>query len=115
MDLIDDFISGKKNPSSIKYPHLDLKPVLAETYGIAVYQEQALEIAHVMAGYSLGEADILRRAIGKKNQHHEQGKSKFLSQSQKKGYTKAIAEKFGATLKNSPVMGLTKPTPPPMP
>src|SRR3990167_2530001 len=66
MALIDTFIAGKKNPAKIEYPHPDLKPVLEETYGIAVYQEQARQIANVMAGYTLGEADILRRAIGKK-------------------------------------------------
>ena len=66
MELIDDFIAGKLNPSRVRYPHPDLKEVLEETYGIAVYQEQALQIANIMAGYSLGEADILRRAIGKK-------------------------------------------------
>ena len=109
MDLIDDFISGKKNPSSIKYPHLDLKPVLAETYGIAVYQEQALEIAHVMAGYSLGEADILRRAIGKKKiSIMNKEKSKFLSQSQKKGYTKAIAEKIWGYIEKFAGYGFNK-------
>src|SRR3990167_3578786 len=54
MALIDTFIAGKKNPAKIEYPHPDLKPVLEETYGIAVYQEQALQIANVMAGYTLG-------------------------------------------------------------
>ncbi|MFC1627428.1 DNA polymerase III subunit alpha, partial [Patescibacteria group bacterium] len=66
MELIDTFIEGKKTPTKVKYPHDDLKPVLESTYGIAVYQEQALQIANVIGGYSLGEADILRRAIGKK-------------------------------------------------
>ncbi|MFH0943489.1 MAG: DNA polymerase III subunit alpha [Candidatus Beckwithbacteria bacterium] len=94
MDLIDDFISGKKNPSSIKYPHEDLKPVLAETYGIAVYQEQALQIANVMAGYTLGEADILRRAIGKKKRVlMTKERTKFIQQSREKGYNREVAER----------------------
>jgi len=94
MELIDDFIEGKKNPKKIKYPHEDLKPILEETYGIAVYQEQALQITNVMAGYSLGEADILRRAIGKKKRSIMiKEKVKFLKQSQEKGYSKEIAEK----------------------
>lgn len=94
MDLIDDFIAGKKNPARIKYPHPDLKPILEETYGIAVYQEQALQIANVMAGYSLGEADLLRRAIGKKKHAlMAKEKSKFIKQSIAKGYTKTIAER----------------------
>jgi DNA polymerase-3 subunit alpha len=95
MALIDTFIAGKKNPAKIEYPHPDLKPVLEETYGIAVYQEQALQIANVMAGYSLGEADILRRAIGKKKHSIMiKEKSKFIKGAEKKGYNKKIAEKI---------------------
>lgn len=95
MALIDTFIKGKKNPAKIEYPHPDLKPVLAETYGIAVYQEQALQIANVMAGYSLGEADILRRAIGKKKRSiMAKEKTKFIKGAQKKGYSPKIAEKI---------------------
>jgi len=95
MDLIDDFIAGKKNPKKIQYPHIDLKPILEETYGIAVYQEQALQITNIMAGYSLGEADILRRAIGKKKRSlMVKEKTKFVSQAKQKGYTKEIAEKI---------------------
>jgi len=94
MELIDDFISGKLKPETIKYPHQDLKPVLEETYGIAVYQEQVLQIANVMAGYTLGEADILRRAIGKKKRSiMVKEKVKFIKQSLEKGYSKIIAEK----------------------
>jgi len=93
MDLIDDFISGKENPEKITYPHEDLKPVLEETYGIAVYQEQCLEIANVMAGYSLGEADILRRAIGKKKIEVMMAeKKKFLEGAKKKGYSEKVAD-----------------------
>ncbi len=94
MELIDDFINGKNNPSKVKYPHPDLKPVLEETYGVAVYQEQALQIANVMAGYSLGEADILRRAIGKKKRSiMVKEKEKFIKQAKEKGYTQDIAQK----------------------
>jgi len=94
MELIDDFIEGKKNPKRVRYPHQDLKPILEETYGIAVYQEQALQIANLMAGYTLGEADILRRAIGKKKRSiMTREKEKFLSQARGKGYTQEIAEK----------------------
>ncbi|MGI5827604.1 MAG: DNA polymerase III subunit alpha [Patescibacteria group bacterium] len=93
MDLIDDFIAGKENPQLIKYPHEDLKTVLEETYGIAVYQEQCLEIANIMAGYSLGEADILRRAIGKKKIEVMMAeKKKFLEGAKKKGYSEKVAE-----------------------
>lgn len=93
MDLIDDFIKGKETPETIHYPHEDLKSVLGETYGIAVYQEQCLQIANIMAGYSLGEADILRRAIGKKKiEIMKKEKQKFFQGAQKKGYTDKIAE-----------------------
>jgi len=97
MQFIDEFIAGKQNFQKIRYPHPDLKPILAETYGIAVYQEQCLQIANVMAGYSLGEADILRRAIGKKKKAiMTREKNKFIKQAMEKSYTKEIAEKtFG--------------------
>ncbi|MCC5021531.1 MAG: DNA polymerase III subunit alpha [Candidatus Synoicihabitans palmerolidicus] len=68
MQFIPDYARGKKDPQSVKYPHPLLEPVLEETYGIIVYQEQVMECAKVIAGYSLGGADMLRRAMGKKDQ-----------------------------------------------
>lgn len=95
MDLIDDFIAGKQDPEKIKYPHPDLKPVLEETYGIPVYQEQILQIANVIAGYSLGEADILRRAIGKKKRSIlEKEYARFLKGAVERGYDKKKAEEI---------------------
>jgi DNA polymerase-3 subunit alpha len=67
MEFIPEYIAGKKNPAAIKYPHPLLEDVCRETYGILVYQEQVMEAARRIAGYSLGGADILRRAMGKKN------------------------------------------------
>ncbi|GHE22332.1 DNA polymerase III subunit alpha [Halomonas urumqiensis] len=69
--MVDDFINRKHGRAEISYPHPDyqhelLKPVLEPTYGIILYQEQVMQIAQVMAGYSLGQADMLRRAMGKK-------------------------------------------------
>lgn len=94
MTLIPEYAKGKKNPDKVKYPHPDLKPILEETYGIAVYQEQVLQIANVMAGYSLGEADILRRAMGKKEASiMRKEKKRFIDQAQAKKYSKAVAEK----------------------
>jgi DNA polymerase-3 subunit alpha len=94
MDLIPQFIEGKHNPDSVTYPHPSLKPVLEETYGIMVYQEQILQIANIMAGYSLGEADILRRAIGKKKKKIlDKNKKRFIKQAVKKGYDEATAKK----------------------
>ncbi len=94
MDLIPQFIQGKHNPEAVTYPHPTLKPVLEETYGIMVYQEQILQIAHIMAGYSLGEADILRRAIGKKKKKIlDKNKKRFIKQAVKKGYKEQTAVK----------------------
>lgn len=69
--MVDDFINRKHGRAELAYPHPDyqydgLQPVLAPTYGIILYQEQVMQIAQVMAGYTLGEADMLRRAMGKK-------------------------------------------------
>ncbi|MBP9706147.1 MAG: DNA polymerase III subunit alpha, partial [Oligoflexales bacterium] len=65
--MVDDFIERKHGRQKIEYPHASLIGVLKETYGIILYQEQVQKIAAIMANYSLGEADILRRAMGKKN------------------------------------------------
>jgi len=66
MDWIDDFIARKHGRKAIEYMHPMLEPILKETYGIIVYQEQVMRIASVMAGFSMGKADLLRRAMGKK-------------------------------------------------
>ena len=66
MDNIPTYIKRKLGEEEIIYPHPILEPILKETYGVIVYQEQVMEIAKVLAGYSLGAADILRRAMGKK-------------------------------------------------
>lgn len=87
MALIDDFVSSKNDPASIKYPHLDLEPVLKDTYGVLLYQEQCLQVASVMAGFSMGQADELRRAIGKKKiEIMVAEKEKFTKGALKKGY-----------------------------
>ncbi|TMQ04715.1 MAG: DNA polymerase III subunit alpha, partial [Deltaproteobacteria bacterium] len=64
--MVDDFIDRKHGKKKVEYPHPWLEPVLADTYGVIVYQEQVMQIAQVLAGYSLGGADLLRRAMGKK-------------------------------------------------
>jgi DNA polymerase-3 subunit alpha len=64
--LIDDFIKRRHGKIKVAYPHAILEPILKDTYGVIVYQEQVMQIASAMAGYTLGEADILRRAMGKK-------------------------------------------------
>ncbi|MDB6166225.1 MAG: dnaE, partial [Lacunisphaera sp.] len=79
MDLIPQYIRGKKDPSTVQYPHPLLEEVCRETYGIMVYQEQVMEAARRVAGYTLGGADVLRRAMGKKNaEEMEKQKSVFV-------------------------------------
>ena len=64
--MVDDFINRKHGRANVAYPHPELEPVLENTYGVILYQEQVMQIAQVLAGYSLGGADMLRRAMGKK-------------------------------------------------
>lgn len=66
MQFIPQYIKGKKDPSTIQVPHPLVKELVEETYGVLVYQEQVMEAAQIIAGYTLGGADILRRAMGKK-------------------------------------------------
>ena len=67
MDMIPSFINRKHGREPIEYDHPWMKDILSETYGIMVYQEQVMQIASKLAGYSLGEGDVLRRAMGKKD------------------------------------------------
>ena len=64
--MVDDFVNRKHGRQEVTYPHSTLKEVLRDTYGIILYQEQVMKIAQILANYSLGEADLLRRAMGKK-------------------------------------------------
>ena len=64
--MVDDFIDRKHGRKAVSYPHPDLEPVLKNTYGVILYQEQVMQIAQVLANYTLGTADMLRRAMGKK-------------------------------------------------
>jgi DNA polymerase-3 subunit alpha len=64
--MVDDFINRKHGRAKVSYPHPKLEPILRPTYGVIVYQEQVMQIAQSLAGYSLGAADLLRRAMGKK-------------------------------------------------
>ena len=68
MQFIPQFVQGKKDPSTVQVPHPLIKELVEETYGVLVYQEQVMQAAQIIAGYTLGGADILRRAMGKKIQ-----------------------------------------------
>jgi len=85
--MVDDFIERKHGRQEIKYLFPELEPILQETYGVIIYQEQVMKIASTIAGYSLGEADILRRAMGKK-------KVEVMSEQEKIFLKKAQERKF---------------------
>ncbi len=93
MEWIPDYIAGKHGRKQASYPHSSLEPILKTTYGIAIYQEQILQIAQVFAGFSLGQADLLRRAIGKKIASElEAQRGKFIEGSVAKGHAQSLAE-----------------------
>ena len=95
MEHIDTFISGKHGQTPISYPHDSLKDLLDETYGVIVYQDQVLLILQNFAGYSLGEADIVRKAMGKKIASlMAEEKQRFVAGAIGKGFDSTIAEQI---------------------
>jgi len=91
MDLIPDFVR-RKHGEKFEYPHPAVESVLRETYGIMVYQEQVMQMAQIVGGYSLGGADLLRRAMGKKNvEEMAQQREIFVSGALKNGTSKELA------------------------
>ena len=93
MKNIDTFVARKEGREEPDYLHPDLEEVLKETYGVIVYQEQVMLIAQILAGYSLGEADLLRRAMGKKKpEEMAKQKVRFLEGAAKKDVSKERAE-----------------------
>ncbi|MDR1363528.1 MAG: DNA polymerase III subunit alpha [Spirochaetaceae bacterium] len=92
MDYIPQYIKCKNGVEPVKYPDNSLKDILEETYGVIVYQEQVMQVAQRIAGYSLGQADLLRRAMGKKKiDVMAAEKEKFIEGAVKKGFTKELA------------------------
>jgi DNA polymerase-3 subunit alpha len=85
MDLIPDFIERKHGRQKVEYPDPRIEPVLQETYGIMVYQEQVMQMAQMIGGYSLGGADMLRRAMGKKKPEEMAQHRKIFSDGAKAG------------------------------
>ena len=95
--MVDDFITRKHatNKADIDYLHPELKPVLEETYGVILYQEQVMQIAQVLAGYTLGGADLLRRAMGKKNaKEMEQQREIFIAGAVSRGVADKTATRI---------------------
>ncbi|MCL6453310.1 MAG: DNA polymerase III subunit alpha [Alicyclobacillus sp.] len=93
MENIPAFIAAKRGRAPIVYPHPDLEPILQDTYGVIVYQEQIMQIAARMAGFSLGQADLLRRAVGKKQRDVlDAERARFVAGCVDKGYARDVAE-----------------------
>ncbi|OQY09676.1 MAG: DNA polymerase III subunit alpha [Fusobacteriia bacterium 4572_132] len=93
--MVDDFIDSKHGKKEIKYPHKMLEDTLKETYGVILYQEQVMKIASVMADFTLAEADMLRRAMGKKiPEIMEENRVKFIERAIKKGVKEEKAEEI---------------------
>jgi len=92
MEMIPQYIRAKHGESRVSYAHPDLEPILQETHGFMIYQEQIMQISSRLAGFSLGEADILRRAVGKKKRELlAEQREKFVAGCAKQGY----GEKLG--------------------
>ncbi|MEN9316902.1 MAG: polymerase alpha subunit, partial [Pseudomonadota bacterium] len=93
--MVDDFILRKKGEQQIDYFHPDLKACLEPTYGVIVYQEQVMQIAQIIGGYTLGGADLLRRAMGKKKpEEMAEHRGLFVDGAQKKGYPADLANRL---------------------
>ena len=93
--MVDDFINRKHGNVKITYDHPALEPILKETYGIILYQEQVMKIANEIAGFTLGEADKMRRAMGKKNQEQmDRLQNQFVEGALKREVSRAVAEKL---------------------
>ena len=95
MDYIPTYINRKHGKENVKYPHPDITPILQPTFGVLVYQEQIMQVAQTVAGYSLGQADLLRRAVSKKQaQVLEEQRIAFVRGCLQQGYTEEIADQL---------------------
>jgi DNA polymerase III subunit alpha len=109
MELIPDFIQRKHGRSKITYEHPAMEKFTRETYGIMVYQEQIMQIASEMAGFTMGEADILRRAMGKKDRElMAKQREKFLGGCRERGTTAAKAERVWELMEKFAGYGFNK-------
>jgi len=110
MDFIPNFINRKHGREHVVYPHELLEPILKNTYGIMVYQEQIMQAAQIIAGFSLGKADILRRAMGKKKMDVMRGMQKEFIDGAKKlhGIEKAKATEIFAIMEKFAAYGFNR-------
>ena len=93
--MVDDFIDRKHGKATVQYPHPALEEILKPTYGVILYQEQVMQIAQVLAGYTLGAADLLRRAMGKKKpEEMEQQRAVFVEGAMANGVSQVLATRI---------------------
>ncbi len=107
--MADDFIKRKRNPKLVEYPHKTLEPVLKDTLGVVVYQEQVMRISQIIAGFTMPQADELRKAMGKKKIDIINAlEEKFLKGAQKNGIDKNLAENLYDMIKKFGEYGFNK-------
>ena len=95
MAQIPEYIARKEGRKRVEYPHPSLEPVLNESYGLIVYQDQVLQVVQIVAGYTLGQADILRRAMGKNlPEEMKRERARFLEGAANKGYREEVANQL---------------------
>lgn len=109
MKLIDSYIENKRDPDKILYDPPELKPLLQETYGIPVYQEQVMQMTQICGGFSLGNADIVRRAMSKKDQALlQKQQALFVAGCAEKGYNKTLANDLWSRIETFSGYGFNK-------
>ncbi|MGM9540250.1 DNA polymerase III subunit alpha [Anaerovibrio sp.] len=107
--MVDDFIDGRHGAKEVEYLHPLLEPILRETFGVVLYQEQVMQIVQVLAGFSLGQADLLRRAMGKKKAAILMAqKENFLAGTRKKGIEDELASHIFELLEHFADYGFNK-------
>ncbi len=107
--MVDQFIKRKHGKEAIKYPHPALETILRDTYGVIVYQEQVMQIAQALAGYTLGDADNLRRAMGKKKKEEmDRQKEVFLAGSVKNNVAERVAREIFEQMETFAAYGFNK-------
>lgn len=109
MQYIPKYIESKYNRRKIQYPHPDLKEILQQTYGVIIYQEQVMKVAQTIGGFSLGKADILRQAMGKKKEKEmARMEREFIEGAENKGYDSKLAKDIYDMLKPFAGYGFNK-------
>ena len=107
--MVEEYVKRKAGRESVRYPDEELRSILAETHGVIVYQEQVMRIAQVYAGYSLGEADNLRRAMGKKKREvMEVERDRFVERAVERGHPRRVAEQIFQQIETFAAYGFNK-------